>query len=207
MLTVIVPLWVNSAVSQQPQDTKNNDAVASVDSTTFLQAGDVIRLNIWREPDMSGEFVVDEHGTVVFPKLGIRKVTDVTVDSLRALLIADYQRFLQNPSINIVFLWRIKVWGAVMKPGLYPVTATTTLTDAVAIAGGVSPNGRTDQIELVRDGTKKLISLKQPSSILSSQVKSGDEIIIPQRSWLSRYPTIIPVAISALVSIVSLLTR
>jgi hypothetical protein len=36
----------------------------------LLRPGDVIRLNIWREPDMSGEYVIDEAGSVIFPRVG-----------------------------------------------------------------------------------------------------------------------------------------
>ncbi len=44
-----------------------------------IQPGDVIRLRIWREPDMSGEFQVDEGGLVIFPRIGeYRVLADMT---------------------------------------------------------------------------------------------------------------------------------
>jgi protein involved in polysaccharide export with SLBB domain len=52
-----------------------------------LLPGDVVRLTIWREPGMSGDFQVDEAGVVVFPRLGERSVLDHTPESLQALLI------------------------------------------------------------------------------------------------------------------------
>ncbi len=181
--------------------------LASPDLAIILQPGDFIRLSIWREPDLSGEFIVDSRGQVVLPKLGTRVITDVPIDSLRATIIADYQKFLANPSITVTFLRRIKVVGAVNKPGLYPVDATTTLTDVIALAGGVSPVGRSDRIDLVRKGIRTEISLNQPSPLLETPMASGDEVIVPQRGWLSRNPAIVPVAVSALVSIIGILIR
>src|SRR5271163_4739261 len=57
------------------------DTSASAGSAVLLP-GDVVRLRIWREPDLSGDFPVDEHGTAVFPKIGPTPVAQVTTDSL-----------------------------------------------------------------------------------------------------------------------------
>jgi protein involved in polysaccharide export with SLBB domain len=199
---------LNGQTSSQFEGPPNSSESHIRDSAaTFLRAGDIIRLTIWRETDLSGDFIVDENGMVVFPKLGARKVTTIPTDSLRALLISSYQKFLENPSINVVFLSRIKVWGAVLKPGLYPVAPMTTITDAIAIAGGVSVNGRTDRVDLIRQGVRTTISLNEPAAILIEPIQSGDEIIVPTRSWISRNPTIIPLSLSALISIISLITR
>ncbi len=177
------------------------------DSATYLQPGDVVRLSVWREPDLSGEFIVAQNGEVVFPKIGIRAVTSFPVDSVRALLIGEYQKFLENPSITVQFLWRIKVVGAVMKPGIYPVDPSTSVTDAIAIAGGVSPIGRSDRVELVRDGVRTVISLANVHPLLNAPVQSGDEIVVPQNGWFARNPAIFPISISALASLLAIILR
>src|SRR4051812_35889186 len=64
----------------------------------MLRSGDIVRLRIWREPDLSGEFVIDEQGVVVFPKVGPIRVLGTSSDALRDTLVKSYQVFLRNPS-------------------------------------------------------------------------------------------------------------
>src|ERR1700677_767450 len=71
------PVAPVSAAVQVASDT-------SAGSATLLP-GDIVRLRIWREPDLSGDFPVDERGTVVFPKIGPTAVAAMTTDSLKHL--------------------------------------------------------------------------------------------------------------------------
>src|SRR5438105_2775095 len=108
-----------------------SDLVASTASGQPVRAGDMIRLRIWREDDLSGEFQVDSKGTVVFPRLGEYKVTGETPESLVTRLMEDYRKYLVNPSIEITVLRRINILGAVSKPGIFNVDPTITIADAL----------------------------------------------------------------------------
>lgn len=167
----------------------------------LLIPGDVIRLRIWREPDLSGEFTVDENGVVVFPKIGPYVVTNHSPETLRAQLVSAYRVYLRNPSIDIVPLRRVNVMGAVRNPGLYPVDPTMTLADAVALAGGAMPHGDPDKIELIRDGYRLTARLGQLTRIGDLPIRSGDQIYIPERSWVARNPGLIAAGLSAGVSL------
>jgi polysaccharide export outer membrane protein len=146
----------------------------------------VIEVAIWREPDLSGRFDVDERGLVVLPLLGTRSVTSVAPEELRDSLLRDYRQYLQNPSIQITLLRRINVLGEVRNPGLYSVDATVSLADALAMAGGLSPNGNVNDIRLVRAGAVIQQDLDQTVQMSSLQVRSGDQIVVGERSWFSR---------------------
>src|SRR5437867_3817898 len=78
-----------------------NGADSAQLSSSSLGPGDFIRLKIWREPDLSDTMQVDNDGVAVFPKLGPMKVTGIRPDSLERLLVHDYSRYLQNPSIRV----------------------------------------------------------------------------------------------------------
>jgi polysaccharide biosynthesis/export protein VpsN len=147
-----------------------------------LRPGDVIRLRIWREPDFSGDFPVEANGVAVLPHVGNVDVTGQTAESLRIRLIAAFSEVLQNPSISITVQRRIQVLGAVQKPGLYPVDATMTVSDAIALAGGPTPNGKGDKAVLIRDGQRLTTRLTAGTTLASSQIRSGDQIFVPQRS-------------------------
>lgn len=152
----------------------------------LLQPGDVVRLNIWREPDLSGDFAVDEDGVVVFPKIGPRNVTRQSPDALEAQLIRAYREYLRNPSIDVVLLRRVNVLGAVNSPNIYAVDPTTTLAELIAMAGGVTESGNPEKIEVYRDGRKVPIEFNPRTRIGDTAIRSGDHIYVPQRSWLMR---------------------
>ncbi len=111
-------------------------------------AGDAIKVEIWQEPALSGEYTVNAEGIAVFPLLGERRVTGISAAVLRRQLVADYNEYLENPSVNVTVLRRISILGPVQTPGLYAVDATLTLTDALALAGGISPDGNRKDIRL-----------------------------------------------------------
>src|SRR5688572_29513428 len=62
----------------------------------IIGPGDVLKLRIWREPDMSGEFQVASNGTVVLPRLGQLNVSSMPAASLQAILTDKYKVFLNN---------------------------------------------------------------------------------------------------------------
>lgn len=151
-----------------------------------LQPGDVVRLRVWREPDFSGEFAVHPDGTAVLPRLGPWSVTDKSPESLRRDLLDAYGEFLRNPTIEIVFLKRVNIVGEVRQPGMYTVDPTMSVTDALARAGGVTPNADKKRIVLVRDGRGREIQLDESYSVVDLALASGDQIHVPEKSWVAR---------------------
>ena len=151
-----------------------------------LQPGDAVRVRVWREGDLSGEFQVDQRGVVTLPLLGEREVTGMHPDSLRDRLVTEYREYLQNPSVDVTLLRRISVLGEVRSPGLYPVDGTMTLADAIAMAGGVGPQGNKDDIRLIRDGAEIRTDLDEQILVGSGDLRSGDQVVVGQKSWFSR---------------------
>jgi polysaccharide biosynthesis/export protein PslD len=172
-----------------------------------LKPGDVVRLRIWREPDLSGDFPVDERGTVVLPKLGQVQVMDLSPDSLKAHLIGSYSVYLRNPAIDVMLLRRITILGGVRNPGLYPVDPTMTMADAYSLAGGISPEGKTDQVELVRGGERTTFKLSGTTRIADTPLRSGDQLYVPTRSWLARNTWVVTAAIGTTTTIMFALLR
>src|SRR5919199_758162 len=136
------------------QDTTHATRFAQAHTPDAILPGDVVRVRIWREPDLSGDFPIDESGEVVLPRIGPVKATSETPQSLKAKLYSEYQKYLAQTSIDVTVLRRVQVLGAVRNPGLYPLDATMTISDAVAMAGGVTSDGNDKKVELVRGGKK-----------------------------------------------------
>jgi protein involved in polysaccharide export with SLBB domain len=177
-------------------------------SSASLGPGDFILVKIWREPDLSDTVQVDNAGMAVFPKLGPIAVTGIRPDSLERLLVHDYSRYLQNPSIRVTVLRRITIWGAVQRPGTYPVDLTMSISDALALAGGASAEGKSDKVELRRGSKRTMVDLSGRTARMGElRLQSGDQLIVPQRSWVSRNPGLIMAAIGTVTSIVYLVSR
>jgi polysaccharide export outer membrane protein len=172
----------------------------ALDSSTAvtLRPGDLLRIQVWREPDLQGDFQVDLDGVVILPLIGEKRVTGIPVRRLREVLIEDYRVHLRNPSINITPLRRIHVLGAVRQPGMYPVDPTVTLADAVALAGGTIEGGDLRRLRIVRRGEVIRERVAAGETLREVDLHSGDQIYIERRPWLQRNgTTLVSMAISA----------
>ena len=169
----------------------------STDASDALRPGDLIRLRIWREPDLSGEFTVDETGTVVLPKLGAVMITGESALSLRTKLVRAYGEFLSHSAVEVTVLRRLLVLGAVRNPGLYAVDRTMTVEDGLALAGGATPIGSPNHVELLRHGQKLPVRLTLRTPLTDSTFQSGDQLYVPERSWVSRNPGVVVGIVSA----------
>lgn len=201
-------LIVAAALAAAPYSLRAQGAGADRLTPASLQPGDIVRLRIWREPDLSGDFSVDEVGVVTFPKLGPMRVASESAESLKSRLVGAYQEFLRNPSVDVILLRRVNILGAVKNPGLYSVDPTMTIADAVALAGGATPDGNRNRIELLRGGTRLDVKLSDQSRIADLPLRSGDQLFVPERSWISRSPAVVAASLSAAASlIIALLLR
>ena len=171
------------------------------------QPGDKVRLKIYREPDLSGEFVVPESGSVDFPKIGEVQVDRLRTDSLRTLLIERYSRSLRDPAIEVTVLRRVNVIGSVRNPGFYYADPTITVRGALALAGGVTPEGNKNRVELVRDNKRTQISLSSATTLADSPIQSGDQVSASERSWLSRNTALVVSGVTGLALIAVTLIR
>jgi polysaccharide export outer membrane protein len=186
----------------------NPARTAAQQASTGLEPGDMVRLKIWREPELSGDFKVNERGEAVFPKIGPMLVTRLSADSLSRLLVATYTAYLRDPSIEVTLLRRVNVLGAVRSPGLYQVDQTQTLGDVLAQAGGATSEGKADRVELRRGGERLGIRLNRSSRLFDSSVQSGDQLWVPERSWFSRNSgTVVAAGLTATAIVVATLLR
>lgn len=170
-----------------------------------LRPGDVLRMRIFREPDLSGEFAVNEQGTVTLPRLGDLRLADWPADSIRPRLTIRYAEYLRDPVIEITLLRRVAIYGSVLKPGLYPVDPTMTVQDALALAGGASPDGKRDRVELLRGGDRIMTDLSIGTPLDQVELQSGDQLYVPQRSWLSRNTWVVGSFLGATATVIAVM--
>jgi polysaccharide export outer membrane protein len=163
-----------------------------------LRPGDVVKVALPREPLLSGEFVVDERGSVALPVLGTRSVTHAPWSTVRDTLLAAYARELADPSVGLLAFHRVFVLGSVSKPGAYLADPSLTLAGAVALAGGASPEGDLRRLRVLRDGQTLFTREAIDSPLAQAEIRSGDQIFVDRRSWFDRNSA---TAVSAFVGI------
>jgi polysaccharide export outer membrane protein len=113
-----------------------------------LGPGDNIRINVFRNPELTLETRVSEGGSITYPLIGAIEVGGLTIGAAETK-IGDALReggYLQQPQVNIVLMQvrgsQVAVLGLVGRPGRYPLeTFNMLLSDILAQAGGISPTG------------------------------------------------------------------
>ena len=172
-----------------------------------VEPGDLIRLKVWREPDLSGDITVDGNGYATVPRLGPTRVSGMSPDSLRSFIVTSYAQYLRDPAVDVMVLPRVTILGAVRQPGVHNVEPTMTIADVLALAGGASPDGKQDQVELRRRGERVAARLTLDARLAETPVRSGDQLVVPERSWLSRNAGLMLGAGSLGISVIYLIFR
>lgn len=163
--------------------------------------GDRIRIAIWNEPAMSNDYHVDERGHVVLPKVGSLEVRGLDPAGARERIHEAYSRYLENPSVQVTVLRRIGVHGEVKAPTVYWLDVTMSVRDAIALAGGVTPQGEEDEITLVRGEERLELEGEGTAALVDAGLSSGDQIVVGRKSWFRLNA---PIVLSTGVSLLSL---
>jgi len=166
----------------------SSPVIAQGPSPDILRPGDAIRLQLsvaGEDQNFNGDYMVDEMGMLSLPVVGSMRATDVSAQQLRQRIITEYDSMFRNQSIQVTILRRIIVLGAVSNPGLYHIDPTMRISDVVATAGGVTKEGRVDEIRILRNGEELHVDLT-PQSTLPSELRSGDQLFVPEKSWFAR---------------------
>jgi polysaccharide export outer membrane protein len=152
--------------------------------------GDQLALRIEREREMSGTFPVDENGDVVLPRLGVVRVAGRSAGSLQDTLRTRYAHYLREPAVAVTVLRRVTVQGEVGRPGVYMADLTTTLRDVLAQAGGISEAGDPRKVDVVRGPRRFRVDAGPYGESATSELRSGDRIVVGRRSWVARNPNV-----------------
>jgi polysaccharide export outer membrane protein len=161
-----------------------------------LGIGDVVRVNVFQQPDMLVETRVSEAGTVTVPLLGPVAVAGVTAkraeDRIAALLKA--RGFVREPQVSVTVLQfksrQVSVLGWVSRPGRYALEeGVYRLSDVLALAGGALPEG-SDVVTLVRvvEGRSQKYEIDLPNLFRSGDFSMNPEIIAGDSIYVARAP-------------------
>lgn len=162
-----------------------------------LGPGDVIRITVFQSPELSLDTRIPESGVISYPLLGSVQLGNLTV-AAAAQRIADgllAGKFLKQPQVSILVITQkgsqATVLGHVVRQGRYPLELSNTkLSDLLAMAGGVAPDG-SDMLTVVgtRDGKafRKQVDLR-----MLFRGATTDDIVIQHNDvvYVDRMPQI-----------------
>lgn len=148
-----------------------------------LGAGDKLRITVYNEPSLSGEYAVSSAGEVAFPLIGMVPADGRTVQDITQLLTTRISDgYMKDPKVSVEVLnYRpYYILGEVQRPGQYPYVAGMSVEQAVAAAGGFSYRANPKKVNLRRtpDPAEKSVQLRSGEVVA---VMPGDTIRVLER--------------------------
>jgi polysaccharide export outer membrane protein len=148
-----------------------------------LRVGDQVVVQVWRQPEFSGEFFVTEEGGLSHPLLKQVRASLRTPDEVRASLEFFLTGFEAEPNFVVEAFYRVVVGGEVRSPGAQMVRAGSVVTDVLLLAGGPTERGDPRRVVLRRGGQAYGGNIQDPNSQFRSVVlHSGDELILERET-------------------------
>src|SRR5207247_6754698 len=114
-----------------------------------LRPGDVLRVNVWRHPELSGDFVVAPDSTLVDPVYQVVKVAGAPLSVVRERVRGVLSTYEQGVPFVLEPVFPVTVAGEVRQPNLYRLAEGTTFGQAFARAGGAGELGGGAEVEVL----------------------------------------------------------
>lgn len=146
-----------------------------------LGSGDKVRMTVFNEPTLSGEFAVASSGTLSLPLIGdvvaSSKTTSEVGDEVRRKLGDGY---LRDPkvSMEVITFRPFFILGEVKAPGQYPYATGLTVLNAVATAQGFTPRAAKTVVFIRRNGAPEELAYKIAPDL---KILPGDTIRVGER--------------------------
>ncbi len=165
---------------------------AQPDAPYRIQAGDILVVSVWREPELQSEVTVRPDGWVSLPLAGDISAAGGSVEDLRKAIDARLRdKYMPDPvvtvSVKAVAGSRIYVVGKVQNPGEFLLNRPIDVMQALALAGGATPFADINEIRILRRNGAQQLALrfrygdaargkKLDQNIL---LQSGDTVVVP----------------------------
>lgn len=152
-------------------------ATQAQESGYQLNAGDVLQISVWREPELMRDVLIRPDGMLSFPLVGVLPAAGTTPEDVQAALVEALAQFIPEPVVTVSVLGtngnRIYVLGKVARPGEYVMSKQLDVMQALALAGGLSSFASENKIRILRRDSS---GRQQAISFRYSAVSGGDDL-------------------------------
>ena len=167
-------------------------SIAQEKAEHILGAGDVIRVTVYQNPDLSLETRISELGQITFPLVGSVALGGLSVTAAQERIAKQLRdgKFVLKPQVTVFVVQvrssQISILGQIGKPGRYPIEIVDSkVSEMIASAGGIIPGGA-DVVTLVgtRNGKPLKLAIDLPAILqagrneLDVAVANGDIIYV-----------------------------
>jgi protein involved in polysaccharide export with SLBB domain len=137
----------------QPMAQAQGTEEATEDYTIGIN--DVLRITILQPDQYDTVVSVSPDGSITFPYIGTLKVKDLTIKEVKDKIEQDLSDgYLKYPVVHVILQESRSrmyvVYGEVMRPGTYPISANSTVLSAISMAGGFSKFGSSSRVKVLR---------------------------------------------------------
>jgi len=165
---------------------------AHSDDSYIIGANDVLSINVWKEPDVSKTVPVRSDGKISLPLVGELQAAGQTPRQLEQEISKRLQSYISEPEVTVIVTdsksQKINILGMVSRPGAFLMTSSTTVLDAIAMAGGFRDFAKQKSIYVLRTGPdgkqnripfnyKDVIKGKNPDQNI--RLQAGDTVVVP----------------------------
>ncbi len=177
---------VAEAPSISPGATKPHD------DTFVIGVDDLLAVNVWKEPDVTRSVPVRSDGMISLPLVGELQAAGQTPHQLELAITEKLKNYISEPEVTVIVQeirsQKFNILGQVQKPGSYPLVNSTTVLDAIAIAGGFRDFAKKKNIYVLRQnaggGESKLSFnyaevIKGKNTAQNIRLQPRDTIVIP----------------------------
>ena len=169
LLAVFAPAWAQ------------DNAYVEADTSYRLGAGDKVQIDVFNQPDLTGEYTLDGSGRFSMHLIGKVEAANLTPTELENLLVSKLKPdYLVNPrvSVRVQNFRPFYIMGEVKSPSSYDYVDGMTYLTAVAIAGGYTYRGKKDHVYVIRGNDPEREELKLD---VNEKVQPGDIIRVAER--------------------------
>jgi len=158
----------------------------------IIGSGDLLTVDIWNRPKLSGDHVVGPYGNITLPMLGEFKIGGMNRKKASKIITGLYREYYEEPIATVKIIKymnnRVYVLGRVANPGVIHFSGQATLLEALAMAGGLPTRDKTiflSKCYIVRGKNQiiwiDLLKLLQRANLkLNISLANNDIIYIPE---------------------------
>ena len=147
-----------------------------------LGPNDRLRVTVFGQPTLTGEYTLDGNGVLAFPLIGNVPANGVTTNQLEQAIAAKLKPdYMVNPNVSAEIVTRrpFYVIGEVQKPGNYPYVSDITAVNAIAMAGGFTRRARKNDFYIRRlDKDGKPVRIEANAGTV---LQAGDTLEVRER--------------------------
>jgi protein involved in polysaccharide export with SLBB domain len=179
LLTLLLIVHLVGDCSGQSLDVA--DTLAATPAELRLAPGDKLRVTVFGEDRLSGEYQIDNGGSLSLPLTGTIRGAGFTKSELEQTITTQLKtQYLRNPKVTVdVISYRpFYVLGEVQKPGEYQFRSGLNVLSAIAIAGGATYRANSSKVLIQRSGSNEEKEYPQSPTVL---VMPGDVVRVTER--------------------------